>query len=101
MPSCRVFSLFKQAIIRRFDEESYWVVAEICSYHAKQKDQVAMLIKFIEVAELCLEKRNFFSFFSIMGALSFQQVHVDVFMSVHVTSDHFIEACSITSGRLL
>lgn len=57
----------------RLQEEGTWVVAEIMQ-QTRTKDQVAMYIKFVEIAEHCLELRNYFSLFNIVGALGSSDV---------------------------
>lgn len=59
--------------IKRFDEESYWVAGEIC-LHEGRKEQTAMISKFILVAHSCRKLGNFFSVFTILGALDFPEV---------------------------
>ena len=59
--------------IKRFNEENFWVAAEIC-LPTKPKEQAHLLSKFIEVADRCRELGNFFSVFSILGALNMSQV---------------------------
>ena len=66
-----------QRIIERFDEESYWVVAEICA--AKNDKHRGVLIrKFIKTAHYCFLHNNFYSLFSILGALGFHQVKNEI-----------------------
>lgn len=62
-----------EAAIKRFDLESYWVVAEIL-LPTKAKDQASLITKFIRVAEHCVKLGNFFSLFSVLGALCFPEV---------------------------
>jgi len=59
--------------IKRFDEESYWVAGEIC-LHEGRKEQTSMISKFILVADACRKLGNFFSLFTILGALDFPEV---------------------------
>eukprot|EP00035_Acanthoeca_spectabilis_P009671 m.170614 g.170614 ORF g.170614 m.170614 type:complete len:1285 (+) comp14798_c0_seq1:1003-4857(+) len=59
--------------IKRFDAESYWVAAEIL-FPPKSKDRAALVTKFIKVAQHCLKLGNFFSLFSILGALCFPEI---------------------------
>jgi hypothetical protein len=62
-----------EAAIRRFDAESYWVAAEIL-FPRKSRERAALVAKFIRVAGHCLELGNFFSLFSILGALCFPEI---------------------------
>ena len=59
--------------IKRFDQESYWVAAEI-RLPEKVKDQASLITKFIKVADHSAKLGNFFSLFSILGALCFPEV---------------------------
>ena len=59
--------------IKRFDQESYWVAAEI-RLPDKVKEQASIITKFIKVADHSAKLGNFFSVFSILGALCFPEV---------------------------
>jgi len=59
--------------IKRFNEESHWVAAEI-TLPAKAKDQAALIGKFIRTADHSVHLGNFFSLFAILGALCFPAV---------------------------
>lgn len=61
------------AAIKRFNEESHWVAAEI-ALAAKTKDQAALIGKFIRTADHSVHLGNFFSLFAILGALCFPSV---------------------------
>ena len=89
MPLCSIIHVpivhtFVQRAIERFDQESYWIAAEICQ-HYKLKTQMLMIAKFIRVAMHCHRIGNYYSMFSILGALNFPEVsayvrmHDDIF----------------------
>jgi hypothetical protein len=56
------------AATARCEAETRWVVAEI-AHQPRSKDQAALFVKFVAVAEACHRLRNFFSLFSIVCAL--------------------------------
>lgn len=62
-----------QKFIRRFDQESFWVAAEV-AHQDGAKHQALMIEKFAQVAKYCLAVNNLFSIFAIIGALDFDRV---------------------------
>jgi hypothetical protein len=62
-----------QVAVERFDQESFWIAAEICQYF-KPKYQASMISKFIHTAMRCHTLGNYFSLFTILGALNFPEV---------------------------
>ncbi len=56
------------AATARCEAETRWVVAEI-AHQSRSKDQAALFVKFVAVAEACHRLRNFFSLFNIVCAL--------------------------------
>jgi len=59
--------------IQRFDKESYWVATEICTI-PELKKRIHMLKKWILIANECIKRNNFFSFFSIVAGLNLTPV---------------------------
>ena len=56
------------AATARCEAETRWVAAEI-AHQPRSKDQAALFIKFVAVAEFCHQLRNYFSLFNVVCAL--------------------------------
>ena len=61
-----------KAYVHRFDQESYWVAAEV-EAPGRTKEQAGMIVLFVQAAEHCLELGNFFTLFSILGLWAFRR----------------------------